>query len=92
MATLRHRGPDDHGVWTDGPVGHERRDLAYDVLLDGRARGRGYFRLDVVRRYLDAHAEGRAHHHVRLWALLMLEPWHRTFIDRPCPTEAPAHP
>ncbi|HLE44062.1 MAG TPA: asparagine synthase-related protein, partial [Methylomirabilota bacterium] len=79
------------GVPIDHWFRHELRDLAYDVLLDGRARGRGYFRPDVVRRYLDEHAEGRAHHHVRLWALLMLELWHRTFIDRPCPTEAPAH-
>jgi len=45
----------------------------------------------VVRRYLDEHVEGRAHHHPRLWSLLMLEQWHRVFIDaRPAPSAAPA--
>ena len=34
-------------------------------------------------RYLDEHARGEAHHHARRGALLMLELWHRTFIDRP---------
>jgi hypothetical protein len=29
------------------------------------------------------HEAGRADHHARLWSLLMLELWHRTFIDSP---------
>jgi asparagine synthase (glutamine-hydrolysing) len=64
------------------------REMAYDLLLDGRARQRGYFREDVVRRYLDEHVQGRRDHHSRLWMLLMLELWHRTFIDRRCPPSA----
>ena len=68
---------------------HELREMAYDLLLDARARQRGYFRPEIVRRYLDEHAEGRAHHHPRLWSLLMLEQWHRVFIDtRPAPSAA----
>jgi asparagine synthase (glutamine-hydrolysing) len=69
------------GVPIDHWFRHELRDMAYDLLLDARARQRGYFRPEVVRRYLDEHAEGRAHHHPRLWSLLMLEQWHRVFID-----------
>jgi asparagine synthase (glutamine-hydrolysing) len=68
---------------------HELREMAYDVLLDGRARRRGYFRPEVVRRYLDEHMAGKARHHFRLWNLLMLELWHRMFIDQPCPTASP---
>ncbi|MGE0449662.1 MAG: asparagine synthase (glutamine-hydrolyzing) [Vicinamibacterales bacterium] len=60
---------------------HELREMAYDVLLSDRARARGYFRPEVVRRYLDDHAARRGDHHDRLWSLLMLELWHRTFID-----------
>jgi asparagine synthase (glutamine-hydrolysing) len=79
------------GVPIDHWFRHELREMAYDVLLDARARQRGYFRPDVVRRYLDEHVEGRAHHHPRLWSLLMLEQWHRVFIDaRPAPSAAPA--
>ena len=63
--------------WFRGPLG----DLARDVLLDGPARSRGLFRADEVRRLLDEHRTGRARHHYRLWALLMLELWFRTWID-----------
>ena len=78
------------GVPIDHWFRHELREMAYDVLLDDRARQRGYFRPETVRRYLDEHVEGRAHHHPRLWSLLMLEQWHRVFIDRGRPP--PRHP
>jgi len=67
----------------------ELKPLAYDLLLDARAGQRGYFRPDVVRRYLDEHTSGRAAHHQKLWALLVFEAWHRMFIDQPCPTAPP---
>lgn len=76
--------PIDH--WLRG----ELREMAYDVLLDPRALARGYFRPAGLRRLLDEHASGRAFHHHRLWSLLMLELWHRMFIDRACPAEVPA--
>ena len=79
------------GVPIDHWFRHELREMAYDVLLDARARQRGYFRPEIVRRYLDEHVEGRAHHHPRLWSLLILEQWHRVFIDsRPASSAAPA--
>jgi asparagine synthase (glutamine-hydrolysing) len=69
------------------PIGrwlrHELREMAYDSLLDPRARARGYFRPEIIRRYLDEHGRGQGHHQDRLWALLMLELWHRAFIDAP---------
>jgi len=78
------------------PIEHwlrrELRDLAYDVLLDDRARQRGYFEPAAIRLMLDEHIAGRALHHTRLWNLLMLELWHRTFIDRRCPIRADALP
>jgi asparagine synthase (glutamine-hydrolysing) len=76
------------------PIDHwfrfELRDLAHDVLLSRRARDRGYFRTQVVERYLAEHVSGRRHHHAKLWSLLMLELWHLTFVDQPCPAAAPA--
>jgi asparagine synthase (glutamine-hydrolysing) len=78
------------GVPIDHWFRHELREMAYDVLLDARARQRGYFRPEVVRRYLDEHVQGRANHHPRLWSLLVLEQWHRVFVDtRPAYPAAP---
>lgn len=70
---------------------HELREMAYDLLLSRRAANRGYFNQAVVRRYLDDHVAGRAHHHHRLWNLLILESWHRMWLDESAPSEAPAH-
>ena len=61
---------------------HEFGDLAEDVLLDGRLAGRGYFKMDVVRRLLDEHRRGLNLWQKQLWNLVMLEMWHRMFIDQ----------
>ena len=60
---------------------NEFGDLAADVLLDGRLAQRGYFKMDVVRRLLDEHRRGLNMWQKQLWNLLMLEYWHRMFID-----------
>lgn len=69
------------GVPIDHWLRHELKEMAYDLLLGPTARARGYFRPRAVQRYLDEHTTGTAEHHHRIWALLMLELWHRTFID-----------
>jgi asparagine synthase (glutamine-hydrolysing) len=56
-------------------------ELAADTLLDGRLAQRGYFRMDVVGRLLDEHRRGANTWGKQLWNLLMLELWHRMFID-----------
>ena len=48
-----------------------------------RARERGLFRPDYVRRLLDEHCGFTRDHHTRLWALLMLELWFQMWIDAP---------
>lgn len=64
---------------------HELREIAMDVLLDHSAISRGYFKPDTVRRLIDEHVNGVAGWHHQLWNLLMLELWHRMFIDRTSP-------
>jgi asparagine synthase (glutamine-hydrolysing) len=54
----------------------ELRELAFDVLTDATARGRGLFRPAVVRNLLHRHIAG-ADHGLRLWTLLQLELWYR---------------
>lgn len=63
--------PLDH--WFRGALG----DFAREVLLDKQSRERGYFRPESVGILLDEHRQGRFDHGYRLWALLILELWHR---------------
>jgi asparagine synthase (glutamine-hydrolysing) len=69
------------GVPIDRWLRRELKELAYDTLLAPAARERGIMRPDYVRLLLDEHAAGRRNHHIRLWALLMLELWFRAWID-----------
>ncbi len=65
---------------------NELRELTQDLLLDGRLAARGYFHPAVVRRLVDEHVTGVAGWQAQLWTLLMLESWHRMFVDaRPTP-------
>jgi asparagine synthase (glutamine-hydrolysing) len=69
------------GVPIDHWLRHELRDLAHDTLLGPRCLARGYFRRATVERLLDEHVGGKANWHYLLWTLLMLELWHRTYVD-----------
>ena len=55
--------------------------VARDVLLDSRSRQRGIIDPVAVDRLLRDHADGRTEGGDRIWSLLNLELWHRTFID-----------
>ncbi len=57
------------------------KDLLFDTVLSDRALARGYFKRDVIKRMVDEHLHDKQDHAYRLWALLMLELWHREFID-----------
>jgi asparagine synthase (glutamine-hydrolysing) len=63
--------------WFRGPL----RELPRSVLLDPRALERGMFREATVRRILDDHAAGHADHAQRIWTLMQLELWLRTYVD-----------
>jgi asparagine synthase (glutamine-hydrolysing) len=64
-------------AWFRGPL----RELPGDVLLDPRATERGIFRPAEVGRLIDAHRSGAEEHGARIWALLQLELWLRTYVD-----------
>lgn len=78
---ILHRPKMGFGVPIDRWLRKELRDLLCETLLSPRALGRGYFAGAVVRRMVDEHVRGRANWHYLLWTLLMLELWHRTYID-----------
>jgi asparagine synthase (glutamine-hydrolysing) len=52
------------------------------VLLDRRTRERGIIDANAVDQLLQDHAAGATDGGDRLWALLNLELWYRTFIDK----------
>ena len=66
------------------------RSWAADVLLDPATLGRGYFEPAAVKGLLDRHAAGADGEDKRIWALLMLELWHRDFVDAPASGALPA--
>lgn len=55
-----------------------------DVLLDRRATNRGYFRKNAVEDLLDEHARFGLHAK-EVFSLLVLELWHRTFVEHEVP-------
>ncbi|MFA5393530.1 MAG: asparagine synthase (glutamine-hydrolyzing) [Candidatus Ratteibacteria bacterium] len=60
---------------------NELKDYLASVILSERALKRGYFNSDYLKRLFAEHTGGRANHANRLYLLLILEIWHRTFID-----------
>ncbi len=69
------------GVPLDYWFRNELKAMAYDTLLGQRAMGRGYFNRDYVREILDNHVSGKWNWQYHIFNLLMLELWHREFID-----------
>jgi asparagine synthase (glutamine-hydrolysing) len=53
-----------------------------ETLLSERAVNRGYFKPRTLEALINEHVSGRAEHGYRLWALLVLEIWHRLFIEK----------
>ena len=64
--------------WTRG----DWNGVVRDVLLDRRTRERGIVDPPAVEALLRAHAAGQTDGADRLWSLLNLELWYRTFIDK----------
>ena len=57
--------------------------LLRETLLSPRAIQRGYFRRSRIEALIDEHSRGAANHQAPLFCLLMLELWHRLWIDPP---------
>ena len=58
--------------------------MARTFLLSKRSLERGYFQREQIGFLLDKH-DAPHDHSKQLWDLLMLELWHRTFIDQVVP-------
>ncbi len=96
--TFRDLIPDDiqtrkkmgFGVPIDHWFRNELKPLLHDILLSKRCRERGLLNMDFVQTLIEQHTRSQFDHAYRLWNLLCLELWHRTYVDQPPPVAAPA--
>jgi len=62
-------------------IRHEFKDDFRDILLDRRSLERGYFEKPAIERLLTSDSS-RQNHSKELFSLVVLELWHRTFLDQ----------
>jgi asparagine synthase (glutamine-hydrolysing) len=65
------------GQWFRGPL----REMFCDLVLSSQAMGRGYFHKQAIQTLLEENDQKQTDHGHRLWSLLMLELWHRNYLD-----------
>lgn len=65
-------------IWMRG----ELRDFVRDLLTPARLQRRGIFRPQAVEAILRRHEDGTVDASNKIFAMLMLELWHETFLDR----------
>jgi asparagine synthase (glutamine-hydrolysing) len=57
------------------------RDMIHDLLLSERALQRGYFKRESLLALLHQHYCCEEDRSLHLWELVIMELWHRTFLD-----------
>jgi asparagine synthase (glutamine-hydrolysing) len=58
-------------------LGNSLKPMMMDLLSTETVRRRGYFNPQTVSTWIQEHLDGRINHSHRLWALMVLELWHR---------------
>ncbi|MBI3548983.1 MAG: asparagine synthase (glutamine-hydrolyzing) [Elusimicrobia bacterium] len=78
---IRRRGKMGFGIplgpWFRGQL----KDYWRDHVMSDQALARGYFNRAAIQTIWDEHQSGRRDHGYRMWALLMLELWHRECLE-----------
>jgi len=59
----------------------ELKDQFLSILLEPRTLQRGYFRAQAVQQLVEEHLRGRRNRSGMLWRMLVLELWHRNFLE-----------
>jgi asparagine synthase (glutamine-hydrolysing) len=80
-AEILDRPKQGFGIPLDRWINDQLRERTRETLTEQRTRERGIVRQDYVQKLLDEHERGRRDHSGALWTLLMLELWHRSFLD-----------
>ena len=80
---LIHRRKTGFGAPLRKWIQKELHEVIHDLLGPSQLRKRGIFEPDFVQRVLDENDSGQADHAYLIYALLNLELWQQTFLDRP---------
>ncbi len=81
-AEILERPKQGFGVPIERWINQQLHDRVHGTLLDSRTQ-RGYTETRYVEKLLNEHERGRRDHSMELWALFILELWHRKFVDTP---------
>jgi len=87
--SIQTRSKMGFGVPLDDWFRGELRPLLCETLLDPSSLARGIFKPESIQQLIDEHDQRRWNHSYRLWSLMFLELWQRTYVD---PSQAPAAP
>lgn len=80
---ILNRPKQGFGVPIQEWINQQLRSRVRETLTEPRSRQRGYLNVQYIDVLLDEHERGRRDHSMGLWALFMLELWHRQFVDEP---------
>jgi asparagine synthase (glutamine-hydrolysing) len=78
---ILYRGKQGFSIPVATWLRNELREYAEDILFSDKAKQRNYFDYDYVKKIWNHHLKGLRDHSDQLWTLLMLELWHRSFMD-----------
>jgi len=78
---ILYRGKQGFSIPVGSWLKNELREYIEDVLFSDTAKQRGYFDYRYVKKMWNHHLRGLRDHSDHLWTLLMLELWHRSFMD-----------
>jgi asparagine synthase (glutamine-hydrolysing) len=78
---ILYRGKQGFSIPVESWLKNELREYAEDILFSDKAKQRDYFDYDYVKKIWNHHLKGLRDHSDQLWTLLMLELWHRSFMD-----------
>ena len=59
----------------------EAKEKYWNILLEPRTLQRGYFKPTAVQALIEEHVRGRRNRSGMLWRMLVLELWHRNFVE-----------
>ncbi len=63
-------------------INQEWSEMSQELVLGERTLRRNNFNPRYLQRIMDEHRRGRRNHGGSIWALMVLEMWYRTFIDK----------